>query len=104
VARSSSIKLGLGMFHPASRRRGCGYSRPGVHVAVSRGRPAGDELIAVYNRMVDNLRESAHAARQHHFLGQILAVSPSGSSSSISISASATSTRPPSAWDDWRAS
>jgi two-component system nitrogen regulation sensor histidine kinase NtrY len=43
------------------------------------GQPEVDELIAVYNRMVDNLSEERTRLReQHHFLGQILAVSPSG--------------------------
>ena len=43
------------------------------------GQPEIDDLIAVYNRMVDHLREERTRLReQHHFLGQILAVSPSG--------------------------
>jgi two-component system nitrogen regulation sensor histidine kinase NtrY len=43
------------------------------------GQPEIDNLIGVYNRMVDHLREERTRLReQHHFLGQILAVSPSG--------------------------
>jgi len=43
------------------------------------GQPEIDDLIGVYNRMVDHLREERTRLReQHHFLGQILAVSPSG--------------------------
>ena len=43
------------------------------------GQPEIDALIAVYNRMVDHLREERTRLReQHHFLGQILDVSPSG--------------------------
>jgi len=43
------------------------------------GQPEVDELIAVYNRMVDNLREErTRLQEQHHFLAQILRVSPSG--------------------------
>ena len=46
---------------------------------LSVGQPEIDDLIAVYNRMVDNLREELTRLReQHHFLAQILAVSPSG--------------------------
>ena len=43
------------------------------------GQPEVDELIGVYNRMVDHLREErVRLAEQHHFLSQILQVSPSG--------------------------
>jgi two-component system nitrogen regulation sensor histidine kinase NtrY len=43
------------------------------------GQPEIDDLIGVYNRMVDHLREERTRLReQHHFLGQILAASPSG--------------------------
>lgn len=43
------------------------------------GEPSVDALIGVYNRMVDHLRtERVRLAEQHHFLEQVLAVSPSG--------------------------
>ena len=43
------------------------------------GQPEIDELIAVYNRMVDHLRdERVRLAEQHHFLSQVLQASPSG--------------------------
>ena len=43
------------------------------------GQPEIDELIAIYNRMVDHLRdERVRVAEQHQFLSQVLQVSPSG--------------------------
>jgi two-component system, NtrC family, nitrogen regulation sensor histidine kinase NtrY len=43
------------------------------------GQPEIDELIGVYNRMVDHLRaERVRLAEQHQFLSQVLSVSPSG--------------------------
>jgi two-component system nitrogen regulation sensor histidine kinase NtrY len=43
------------------------------------GQPEIDELIGVYNRMVDHLREErVRLAEQHQFLSQVLHVSPSG--------------------------
>ncbi len=43
------------------------------------GQPEVDELIAVYNRMVDNLRaERTRLQEQHNFLLQLVRVSPSG--------------------------
>jgi two-component system nitrogen regulation sensor histidine kinase NtrY len=43
------------------------------------GQPEIDELIGVYNRMVDHLRaERVRLAEQHQFLSQVLGVSPSG--------------------------
>ncbi|MEP6914066.1 MAG: ATP-binding protein [Acidobacteriota bacterium] len=43
------------------------------------GQPEIDELIGVYNRMVDHLRdERVRLAEQHQFLSQVLQVSPSG--------------------------
>lgn len=43
------------------------------------GQPEIDELISVYNRMVDHLREErVRLAEQHHFLSQVLQASPSG--------------------------
>ena len=43
------------------------------------GEPDVDELIALYNRMVDRLRdERVRLAEQHQFLAQVIAASPSG--------------------------
>ncbi len=43
------------------------------------GEPDVDDLIALYNRMVDTLRdERVRLAEQHQFLAQVLSVSPSG--------------------------
>ena len=43
------------------------------------GQPEIDELIGIYNRMVDHLRdERVRVAEQHQFLSQVLKVSPSG--------------------------
>lgn len=43
------------------------------------GQPELDDLIALYNRMVDSLRdERTRLQEQHHFLAHILRVSPSG--------------------------
>jgi two-component system, NtrC family, nitrogen regulation sensor histidine kinase NtrY len=68
--------------------RSVDFARSGVHLIrdhdfTSRLRPIGqpeiDELIAVYNQMVDSLRsERARLQEQHHFLAHILRVSPAG--------------------------
>ena len=68
--------------------RNADIARSGVqlisdHDFTSRLRPVGqpelDGLIAVYNRIVDSLRdERARLQEQHHFLAHILRVSPSG--------------------------
>ena len=43
------------------------------------GQPEIDELIGIYNRMVDHLREErVRVAEQHQFLSRVLQVSPSG--------------------------
>ena len=43
------------------------------------GQPEVDELIGIYNRMVDHLRdERVRVAEQHQFLSRVLQVSPSG--------------------------
>ena len=43
------------------------------------GQPEIDELIGIYNRMVDHLREErVRVAEQHQFLSRVLHVSPSG--------------------------
>ena len=79
---AAGVKVGRDMF------RHLGFAAEGLRLIreqefTSRflevGQPEIDELIAVYNRMVDNLREERTRLReQHHFLSQILAVSPSG--------------------------
>ena len=49
------------------------------------GQPEIDELIGIYNRMVDHLRdERVRVAEQHQFLSQVLKVSPSGAGSTPS--------------------
>ncbi|MEO5762078.1 MAG: ATP-binding protein [Vicinamibacteria bacterium] len=43
------------------------------------GRPELDRLVALYNRLADDLREERSRLReQHHFLGEVLQASPSG--------------------------
>jgi two-component system, NtrC family, nitrogen regulation sensor histidine kinase NtrY len=82
----ASLAVGIGLV-----RRAIGYralaadARRLVHdqAFTSRFLPVGepdvDELIALYNRMVDRLRdERVRLAEQHHFLAQVLDVSPSG--------------------------
>lgn len=65
-----------------------GFARAGVQLIQDQdftsrfrevGQPEIDELIALYNKMVDNLRdERTRLQEQHHFLSHILRVSPSG--------------------------
>ena len=76
------VKIGRDMF------RHLGFAAEGLRLIreqefTSRflevGQPEIDDLIGVYNGMVDHLREERTLLReQHHFLAQILAVSPSG--------------------------
>ena len=86
IALAVSLAIGIGLV-----RRAIGYralaadARRLVHdeAFTSRFLPVGepdvDELIALYNRMVDRLRdERVRLAEQHQFLAQVLAVSPSG--------------------------
>ncbi|MEW6369095.1 MAG: ATP-binding protein [Acidobacteriota bacterium] len=43
------------------------------------GQPEMDQLVALYNRMIDQLRdERVRLQEQHHFLNKVLAASPSG--------------------------
>jgi nitrogen fixation/metabolism regulation signal transduction histidine kinase len=82
------VSLGLGIWLSKALFRHLGFAGEGLrlireHEFTSRflevGQPEVDELIAVYNGMVDNLRdERIRLQEQHHFLGQILRVSPSG--------------------------
>jgi nitrogen fixation/metabolism regulation signal transduction histidine kinase len=86
VALIASLAVGVALV-----RRAIGYralasdARRLVHdqAFTSRFLPVGepdvDELIALYNRMVDRLRdERVRLAEQHQFLAQVLEVSPSG--------------------------
>ena len=88
VEAALALSLGVGI---VLVRRAVGYralaadARRLVHdqAFTSRFLPIGepdlDEVIAIYNRMVDTLRdERVRLAEQHHFLAQVLAVSPSG--------------------------
>jgi nitrogen fixation/metabolism regulation signal transduction histidine kinase len=78
----AGIRLARRMF------RSVEFARSGVQLIRDRdftsrllpvGQPEVDELIAVYNRMVDSLREErTRLQEQHHFLAHVLRVSPSG--------------------------
>jgi nitrogen fixation/metabolism regulation signal transduction histidine kinase len=81
-----SLAIGIGLMR--GMFRSLGFARAGIqliqdHDFTSRfrevGQPEVDELIGLYNRMVDNLRdERTRLQEQHHFLSHILRVSPSG--------------------------
>jgi two-component system, NtrC family, nitrogen regulation sensor histidine kinase NtrY len=81
-----SLVVGIGLVRQAiSYRALADDARRLVHdeAFTSRFLPVGepdlDELIALYNRMVDRLRdERVRLAEQHQFLAQVLAASPSG--------------------------
>lgn len=81
-----SLAVGIGLVRRAIGHRALAAdARRLVHdqAFTSRFLPVGepdvDELIALYNRMVDTLRdERVRLAEQHQFLAQVLAVSPSG--------------------------
>lgn len=81
-----SLAIGIGLVRRAIGHRALAAdARRLVHdqAFTSRFLPVGepdvDELIALYNRMVDTLRdERVRLAEQHQFLAQVLAVSPSG--------------------------
>jgi nitrogen fixation/metabolism regulation signal transduction histidine kinase len=81
-----SLGVGIGLVRRAIAYRGLAAdARRLVHdeAFTSRFLPVGepdvDELIALYNRMVDRLRdERVRLAEQHQFLAQVLAASPSG--------------------------
>ena len=86
IALGLSLAIGIGLVRRAIGYRGfAADARRLVHdeAFTSRFLPVGepdvDELIALYNRMVDRLRdERVRLAEQHQFLAQVLAVSPSG--------------------------
>jgi two-component system nitrogen regulation sensor histidine kinase NtrY len=81
-----SLGVGIGLVRRAiSYRALAADARRLVHdeAFTSRFLPVGepdvDELIVLYNRMVDRLRdERVRLAEQHQFLAQVLAASPSG--------------------------
>jgi nitrogen fixation/metabolism regulation signal transduction histidine kinase len=83
-----AVSLGVGMWLARDMYRQLGLAAEGLRLIrdeefTSRflpvGQPEIDELIGVYNRMVDHLRdERVRVAEQHQFLSQVLQVSPSG--------------------------
>jgi two-component system nitrogen regulation sensor histidine kinase NtrY len=86
VAIGVSLVVGVDLVRRAISYRALGAdARRLVHdeAFTSRFLPVGepdlDELIALYNRMVDRLREErVRLAEQHQFFAQVLAASPSG--------------------------
>jgi nitrogen fixation/metabolism regulation signal transduction histidine kinase len=83
-----AISLALGIRLARDTFRNLGFAAEGLRLIrdeeftsrfIEVGQPEIDELIGVYNRMVDHLRdERVRLAEQHHFLSQVLHVSPSG--------------------------
>ena len=83
-----AISLAVGIRLSRDTFRNLGFAAEGLRLIrdeefTSRflevGQPEIDELIGVYNRMVDHLREErVRLAEQHHFLSQVLQASPSG--------------------------
>jgi two-component system nitrogen regulation sensor histidine kinase NtrY len=83
-----AISLALGIRIARATFRNLGFAAEGLRLIrdeeftsrfIEVGQPEIDELIGVYNRMVDHLRdERVRLAEQHHFLSQVLHVSPSG--------------------------
>jgi two-component system, NtrC family, nitrogen regulation sensor histidine kinase NtrY len=86
IALVLSLAVGIGLIRRAIGHRALAEdARRLVHdqAFTSRFLPVGepdvDALIALYNRMVDTLRdERVRLAEQHQFLAQVLAASPSG--------------------------
>jgi nitrogen fixation/metabolism regulation signal transduction histidine kinase len=86
IALALSLAVGIGLVRRAIGHRALAAdARRLVHdqAFTSRFLPVGepdvDDLIALYNRMVDTLRdERVRLAEQHQFLAQVLAASPSG--------------------------
>lgn len=86
VVFATSLAVGIGLIRETFRN--AGFAAEGLRLIrdqefTSRflevGQPEVDELIGLYNRMVDHLREErVRLAEQHHFLSQVLHVSPSG--------------------------
>ena len=83
-----AISLAVGIRLGRDTFRNLGFAAEGLRLIrdeefTSRflevGQPEIDDLIGVYNRMVDHLREErVRLAEQHHFLSQVLQASPSG--------------------------
>jgi nitrogen fixation/metabolism regulation signal transduction histidine kinase len=83
-----AVSLAIGIRLSRDTFRNLGFAAEGLRLIrdeefTSRfrevGQPEIDELIGVYNRMVDHLREErVRLAEQHHFLSQVLQASPSG--------------------------
>jgi two-component system nitrogen regulation sensor histidine kinase NtrY len=83
-----AISLTVGIRLTRDTFRSLGFAAEGLRLIrdeeftsrfIEVGQPEIDELIGVYNRMVDHLRdERVRLAEQHHFLSQVLQVSPSG--------------------------
>jgi nitrogen fixation/metabolism regulation signal transduction histidine kinase len=83
-----AISLAVGIRLARDTFRTLGFAAEGLRLIrdeeftsrfIDVGQPEIDELIGVYNRMVDHLRnERVRLAEQHHFLSQVLNVSPSG--------------------------
>jgi two-component system nitrogen regulation sensor histidine kinase NtrY len=83
-----AISLAVGIRLARQTFRNLGFAAEGLRLIrdeeftsrfIEVGQPEIDELIGVYNRMVDHLRnERVRLAEQHHFLSQVLNVSPSG--------------------------
>jgi two-component system, NtrC family, nitrogen regulation sensor histidine kinase NtrY len=83
-----AISLAVGIRLARQTFRNLGFAAEGLRLIrdeeftsrfIEVGQPEIDELIGVYNRMVDHLRnERVRLAEQHHFLSQVLHVSPSG--------------------------
>jgi PAS domain S-box-containing protein len=86
VALVASLATGITLTRQMFRN--VDFARSGVQLIRDRdftsrlrtiGEPDIDALVAVYNRMVDSLRdERTRLQEQHHFLAHILHVSPSG--------------------------
>jgi two-component system, NtrC family, nitrogen regulation sensor histidine kinase NtrY len=86
VAFAISLAVGIRLMRDTFRN--LGFAAEGLRLIrdeeftsrfIEVGQPEIDELIGVYNRMVDHLREErVKLAEQHHFLSQVLHVSPSG--------------------------
>jgi two-component system, NtrC family, nitrogen regulation sensor histidine kinase NtrY len=83
-----AISLVVGIRLTRDTFRNLGFAAEGLRLIrdeeftsrfIEVGQPEIDDLIGVYNRMVDHLRdERVRLAEQHHFLSQVLQVSPSG--------------------------
>ena len=88
VEAAFAISLAVGIRLTRATFRSLGFAAEGLRLIrdeeftsrfIEVGQPEIDELIGVYNRMVDHLRdERVRLAEQHHFLSQVLHVSPSG--------------------------